>query len=60
MEIGTIKRKKIGFRGTDKARVIRVIETVSLIGDGTEENPIREITQYWSFDGKHLANKDNL
>lgn len=42
-------------RGTDRARVIQVIETESLEGKGTEDDPCRIITQYWSFDGTLLA-----
>lgn len=42
-------------RGTDSAKVIQVIETVSLLGRGTFEDPVREIRQYWSFDGTLLA-----
>ena len=33
-------------RGTDKAEVIRVIKTTSLIGIGTEKDPVRYIYQY--------------
>jgi len=42
-------------RGIDSAQVVEVIRTKSLIGAGTEEDPVRVITQYWSFDGKLLA-----
>ena len=45
-------------RGTDKARVISVIETQSLRGAGTEEDPCRIVIQYWDFDGKKLAEND--
>lgn len=45
-------------RGTDSAQVIEVICTKSLIGMGTEEDPVRVIIQYWSFDGKLLAYND--
>lgn len=45
-------------RGTDSARVIMVIETKTAIGDGTEENPVREVTQYWAPNGKRLAESD--
>ena len=46
-------------RGTDSARVIQVIETVAKRGLGTEEDPVRDITQYWDLDGNFLAEKDN-
>lgn len=42
-------------RGTDSARVIQVIETRSLIGCGTPDDPARIATQYWDFDGNLLA-----
>ena len=45
-------------RGTDEAKVIKVIETKSLKGDGTEENPVRYIYQYWNFEGRLLAERD--
>ena len=47
-------------RGTDKAKVIKVIQTKSLIGLGTKEDPVRQIYQYWDFKGKLLAKHDTL
>lgn len=46
-------------RGTDKARVIQVIETESLRGEGTEEDRCRMVKQYWDFDGNLLAENDS-
>ena len=48
------------LRGTDSARVISVIETVSVIGKGTPDNPSRHKMQYWSLDGKLLAEHDSI
>lgn len=45
-------------RGTDKAKVIKVIQTKSLLGLGTEEDPARYIYQYWDFKGNLLASHD--
>lgn len=45
-------------RGTDNARVIQVIETNSLRGKGTEEDPCRNVRQYWDFEGNMLAESD--
>ena len=45
-------------RGTDSARVVRVIVTESLRGEGTQEDPCRTVTQYWDFDGNLLAEND--
>ena len=45
-------------RGTDSARVIQVIETKARVGRGTEQDPNRVVTQYWSFEGELLAFDD--
>ena len=50
--------KAADFQKTKSARVIQVIETVSLAGDGTDAHPIYEIHQYWSLDGKLLAKSE--
>lgn len=47
-------------RGTDRARVIKVIVTESTIGDGTKENPVRLIYQYWDLKGNLLAKNDTF
>lgn len=45
---------------TESARVVPVIETKSTRGAGTSANPIRLVTQYWSLDGKLLAENDSF
>lgn len=47
-------------RGTDKAEVMKVIKTTSLLGRGTEKDPARYIYQYWDFEGNLLASYDTL
>lgn len=47
-------------RGTDSARVIRVIETKSLRGIGAPDDLSRIVIQYWDFDGNLLAEKDSI
>lgn len=49
-------------RGTDKAEVIQVIKTRSVLGVGTEKDPVRYIYiyQYWDFEGNLLAKHDIL
>ncbi len=47
-------------RGTDNAKAIEVIETISLLGKGTQEDPVRYIYQYWDFQGNLLAQRDTL
>lgn len=44
--------------GTKSAKVIQVIETKAKRGLGTEKDPVRDVTQYWDFDGKFLAEMD--
>ena len=38
----------------NSARVIQVIETKSTRGKGTDADPVREVTQYWDFEGNLL------
>lgn len=49
------KQKTARPRGTDSAKVIQVIETATLEGNGTETDPCRLQKQYWSLDGELLA-----
>ena len=42
-------------RGVDSAKAIIVIETKSARGKGTQDQPARVVTEYWSIDGKKLA-----
>ena len=50
----------VGPRGTDRAKIIKVIKTTSLLGLGTEKDPIRYVYQYWDFEGNLLASHDTL
>lgn len=52
--------KQIKPRGTDEAKIILIIETRSLRGIGTEEDPCRCVSQYWSLNGDLLAENDPL
>lgn len=45
-------------RGTDEARVIPVIETKAIRGDGTEGDLCRPVRQYWNLNGELLAESD--
>lgn len=47
-------------RGTDKAEIVSVIKTTSILGNGTEKDPVRYIYQYWDFEGNLLASHDTL
>lgn len=53
-------RKGAVPRGTDEAKVIKVIVTKSIKGAGIDEkDPVRFIYQYWSLKGKLLAERDD-
>ena len=41
-------------KGTDSARVVQVIMTTTMVGEGTEESPIREL------DGQCLATNEGV
>ena len=46
-------------RGCDSAQIIQVIETKTAQGSGTTpDDPVRIVTEYWSFDGHLLAQID--
>ena len=45
-------------RGTDSAKVIQVIKTESMRGEGTLDDLCRIVTQYWDFEGNLLAEND--
>jgi len=42
----------------NEVRVIQVVEIKSLIGEGIKDDPIQEITEYYTLDGVLLARKD--
>lgn len=46
--------------GVNEARVIEVVQVRSLAGDGTNENPFYEVTEYYSFGGELLARHNPL
>lgn len=45
------------LRGCDKAKIIQLIITCALKGSGTENDPYREVIQYWTLDGELLFEK---
>ena len=47
-------------KGVEELKIIKVIATKSVVGDGTKENPVRVLHQYWDFKGRLLAYKDYL
>ena len=42
------------------AEVIPVIKTLAVIGEGTDEDPVRHCYQYWSLESELLATVDTL
>lgn len=42
-------------RGTDAARIVELIETRSIRGAGTLDDPVREVLQYWTKTGHFIA-----
>ena len=44
----------------NSAKLIEVIMTVSNRGNGTVENPHREVIQYWDLEGEMLAEVDPI
>ncbi len=47
-------------KGVEELKIIKVIVTKSIVGDGTEKNPVRILHQYWDFKGRLLTYKDYL
>lgn len=43
----------------EAVKVVPVIQTVTKKGSGTENDPYREVVQYWTLDGELLAEKCN-
>jgi hypothetical protein len=50
--------EKMKHEGTMAAKVIQVIETKALRGEGVEGDPVRDILQYWTLDGRLIAEWD--
>ena len=45
--------------GCKKAETVTVIKTVTVVGTGTEGDPVREVIQYWSHDGELIGTKQD-
>ena len=52
------EKNEISKRGCDSARVVQLILTVALKGSGTENDPYREVVQYWTLDGNLLFEQE--
>ncbi len=49
---------KVEHKGPDDVRVMKVIRVICKKGNGTSENPVRYVYQYWDFKGNLLAECD--
>lgn len=52
--------KDIELRTPSLVEMIEVIHTQAARGAGTKENPVRIVEQYWSKDGRLLAEYDSI
>lgn len=52
--------KKVELRTPLLAEEITMIHVVASRGDGSPENIVRKVDQYWSKNGELLAEKDNF
>ena len=48
----------VNQRGREEARVMAVIVTQTLRGNGTEEDKFRSVREVWTLDGKKIAEFD--
>lgn len=53
-----MKHKRLS--NVDHAEVIKVIRILSLVGTGTDEDPFRQITEYFDLKGNRIARTDYL
>lgn len=49
---------RIEVSSVRSAQIKTVIEVVAKRGNGTKEDPFREVTEYWSLEGELLAVRD--
>lgn len=49
---------QLSMETPSKAELIEVIHTIACRGAGVHGDPIRNVDQYWSKDGKLLAERD--
>lgn len=47
------------MRGIRQVEVVKVIKTNTVIGKGTEEDPVRGVIQYWDMEGHMIAEEDD-
>lgn len=45
------------FTHVNECKVMQVIEVRSIVGEGTNDDPVSVVVEYYSFDGERLARK---
>ncbi|MDB0581207.1 hypothetical protein [Salinicoccus roseus] len=55
-----MEKPKIEHRPPDKVDVMKVIKIQSLRGNGTKDNPVREIYQYFDMSGEFIFEIDTI
>lgn len=53
-----IRKEANRVKGIQHIEIIELIKTITVIGTGTKENPVKEVTQYWDKNGS-LIFEDN-
>jgi len=58
--VSVLEKSPAYQRADNSARILTVIETTNMTrGNGTEEDPVRVVTQYWTLDGTLLVEVDS-
>lgn len=52
------KKETVHPMGVDSVKVTSVVELKISIGSGDEDDPVRQVTEFWSLDGNRLAVTD--
>ncbi|MBR6617018.1 MAG: carboxypeptidase [Oscillospiraceae bacterium] len=47
------------MEGCVNAKTVTVVRTVTVVGDGSKDDPVREVVQYWTTDGKLIGEEPN-
>lgn len=45
------------MQGIQRIEIVEVIKTKTVVGKGTEEDPVREVVQYWEKNGQLITNE---
>ena len=53
-----VSDSRVCAHACNSARVIQVIETKATRGSGNHKDPFRQVTEFWSLEGKKLAESD--